>query len=95
MARGMADMLHVMADMVVEQPTEVSEAWSCMMWRDQNKNVANYIVSWYQINQFFISNLNFVLILVDHILRQNETMWLAELIISAIYDQLMKQNFLS
>ena len=64
------------------------------MQRDQNKNVTNYIGSWYQINGFFISNLNLTLILADHIFKQNEAMSLAELIISAIYDQLMKLNFL-
>ena len=41
---------------------------------------------------FFISNLNLTIIFADHIFKQNEAMWLAELI-SAIYEQLMKQNF--
>ena len=36
-----------------------------------------------------------MLILADLIFKQNEAMWLAELNISAIYDQLMKLNFLS
>ena len=75
--------------------TEVSQAWSCLMQRDQNKNVTNYLVSWNQNNEFFISNLNLMLILADHIFKQNEAMWLTELIISAIYDQLMKLKFLS
>ena len=35
-----------------------------------------------------------MLILADLIFKQNEAMWLAELNISAIYDQLMKLNFL-
>ena len=35
-----------------------------------------------------------MLILADLIFKQNEAMWLAELIINAIYDQLMKLNFL-
>ena len=36
-----------------------------------------------------------MLILADLIFKQIEAMWLAELNISAIYDQLMKLNFLS
>ena len=44
---------------------------------------------------FLIRNLNLMLILADLIFKQNEAMWLAELNISAIYDQLMKLNFLS
>ena len=36
-----------------------------------------------------------MLILADLIFKQNEAMWLAELNISAIYDQLMKLNFIS
>ena len=65
------------------------------MWDDQSKNVTIYMVIWYQINGFLIRNLNLTLILADLIFKQNEAMWLAELNISAIYDQLMKLNFLS
>ena len=65
------------------------------MRRDQNKNVIDDTTSWYQIIGFFISNLNLTLILADLIFKQIEAIWLAELIISAIYDQLMKLNFLS
>ena len=65
------------------------------MRRDQNKNVLEKGVSIYQINGFLIRNLNLTLILTDLIFKQNEAMWLAELNISAIYDQLMKLNFLS
>ena len=32
--------------------TEVSQAWSCLMWWDQNKNVTNYKASWFQIDGF-------------------------------------------
>ena len=83
---------------ILSQPSLLtlgSQVWSCLMRRDQNKNVINDISSWYQINGFFISNLNLTLILADLIFKQIEAIWLAELIISAIYDQLMKLNFLS
>ena len=85
--------IHGVANMM--RGTAGSQAWSCLMRRDQNKNVINDISSWYQINGFFISNLNLTLILADLIFKQIEAIWLAELIISAIYDQLMKLNFLS
>ena len=65
------------------------------MLRDQNRNVINDTTSWYQINGLSISNLNLTLILADLIFKQIEAICLAELIISAIYDQLMKLNFLS
>ena len=54
-----------------------------------------YIVSWYKNDGNLMRILNLLLIFADHIFKQNEAMWLAELNISAIYDQLMKLNFLS
>ena len=65
------------------------------MQRDQNKNVTNYMVFWYENDGNLMRILNLSLILAVHIFKQNEAMWLADLIINAIYDQLMKLNFLS
>ena len=53
------------------------------------------MVFWYENDGNLMRILNLLLILAVHIFKQNEAMWLAELIISAIYDQLMKLNFLS
>ena len=64
------------------------------MRRDQNKNVTKYMVFWYENDENLMRILNLLLILTVHIFKQNEAMWLAELIINAIYDQLMKLNFL-
>ena len=61
----------------------------------KKKIVTKYILSWYQNDENLMRILNLSLILGVHIFKQNEAMSLAELIISAIYDQLMKLNFLS
>ena len=69
--------------------TEVSQVWSCLMQRDQNKNFTNYILSWYQINKFFYQQFEFNVDL-SWLITSLGKKCLAELIICAIYDQLMK-----